>query len=85
VGKLVRLGFAYYYSALACIIYLLISSTAESSFVQPYAVLFFYIIGAYVSQLDHPLLSSGPGKAEKNCDSAIAGPAEKPAELVVSP
>lgn len=53
ISKLRQLNLDYYYSALACLIYLLISSTAESSFVQPYAVLFFYIIGAYISQLEY--------------------------------
>jgi len=53
ISKLRQLNFDYYYSALAFLIYLLISSTAESSFVQPYAVLFFFIIGAYISQLEY--------------------------------
>lgn len=53
ISKLRQLNYDYYYSALGCFVYLLISSTAESSFVQPYAVLFFYIIGTYVSQLEY--------------------------------
>lgn len=53
ISNLRKLNFNYYYSALACLIYLMISSTAESSFVQPYAVLFFYIIGTFISQIEY--------------------------------
>lgn len=51
INKLRNLSYSFYYSSLACLVYLIISSTSESSFVQPFAVLFFYIIGTYVSQL----------------------------------
>ncbi|MGI6776616.1 MAG: hypothetical protein ACOX7R_00885 [Acetivibrionales bacterium] len=51
ISKLAKLGYNYFYSSLALFGYILISSTSESSFSQPFSVLFMYIIGMYTSQL----------------------------------
>ena len=74
INRLKAISYSYYYSALSCIVYLLISSTSESSFVQPFAVLFLYITGAFVSQLvakQDKSLCKGEVKNESIADKQI--------------
>lgn len=74
INRLKIISYSYYYSALSCIVYLLISSTSESSFVQPFAVLFLYITGAFVSQLvakQDKSLCKGEVKNESIADKQI--------------